>query len=293
MSNKISALAASSTARKVVGSLGVIGAAAAVAGMGTFGSFTDSATPANTTINTATLDINAGAVGAAIPVTTADFLPGDSLTRAVDLVNSGTSPLGSVFLNTSVATPSNLTTDLTNGLQMAVKSCSVAWTQGGTASAPAYTCSGTEQLLASVDGRGRPVPLGRERARPARVVGARRVVGEVEVDHQPCAVAAQVRALDGVQQVTAPAVGAPPGGAVAQRQEQPAAVAPQPPHVQLPEVPQADGADAVQRDDAVVRGGQLQALRGSRLHRDLVAQGRVVRREREPPEGGAGRRVQR
>ncbi|MCW2532971.1 MAG: Camelysin metallo-endopeptidase, partial [Blastococcus sp.] len=34
-------IAASSTARKVVGSLGVIGAAAAVAGMGTFGTFTD------------------------------------------------------------------------------------------------------------------------------------------------------------------------------------------------------------------------------------------------------------
>jgi hypothetical protein len=149
MSTKISTLAASSTARKVVGSLGVIGAAAAVAGMGTFGSFTDSATPANTTIDTATLDINAGAVGASIPVTTAGFVPGDSLTRAVDLVNSGTAPLGSVFLNTSVATPSNLTTDLTNGLQMAVKSCSVAWTQGGTPSAPTYTCSGAEQLLAS------------------------------------------------------------------------------------------------------------------------------------------------
>jgi hypothetical protein len=149
MSTKISALAASSTARKVVGSLGVIGAAAAVAGMGTFGSFTDSATPVNTTIDTATLDINAGAVGAAIPVTTAGFLPGDSLTRAVDLINSGTSPLGSVSLNTTAAVPSNLTTDLINGLQMAVKSCSVAWTQGGTASAPTYTCSGAEQLLAS------------------------------------------------------------------------------------------------------------------------------------------------
>jgi hypothetical protein len=149
MSTKISALAASSTARKVVGSLGVIGAAAAVAGMGTFGSFTDSATPVNTTIDTATLDINAGAVGAAIPVTTAGFLPGDSLTRAVDLINSGTSPLGSVSLNTTAAVPSNLTTDLINGLQLALKSCSVAWTQGGTANAPTYTCSGTEQLLAS------------------------------------------------------------------------------------------------------------------------------------------------
>ena len=139
----------STTARKVVGSLGVIGAAAAVAGMGTFGSFTDSTTPVNTTINSATLDINAGPVGATIPVSTDGFLPGDSLTRAVNLVNNGSSPLGSVVLGTTVATPSILTTNTTNGLQMAVKSCAVAWTQGGTPSAPTYTCSNGEKLLAS------------------------------------------------------------------------------------------------------------------------------------------------
>jgi hypothetical protein len=139
----------SATARKVVGSLGVIGAAAAVAGMGTFGSFTDSTTPVNATINSATLDINAGPVGASIPVTTEGFVPGDSLTRAVNLVNSGTSPLGSVSLNTTATTPSILTTNAVNGLQMAVKSCAVAWTQGGTPDAPTYTCSSGEKLLAS------------------------------------------------------------------------------------------------------------------------------------------------
>jgi hypothetical protein len=139
----------STTARKVVGSLGVIGAAAAVAGMGTFGSFTDSTTPVNTTINSATLDINAGPVGATIPVSTDGFLPGDSLTRAVNLVNNGSSPLGSVSLNTTAASPSILTTNLTSGLQMAVKSCAVAWTQGGTPTAPTYTCSNGEKLLAS------------------------------------------------------------------------------------------------------------------------------------------------
>jgi hypothetical protein len=139
----------STTARKVVGSLGVIGAAAAVAGMGTFGTFTDSSTPVNTTINSATLDINAGPVGATLPVSTDGFLPGDSLTRAVNLVNSGTSPLGSVALNTTVATPSILTTNVVNGLQLALKSCAVTWTQGGTPSAPTYTCSSGEKLLAS------------------------------------------------------------------------------------------------------------------------------------------------
>jgi predicted ribosomally synthesized peptide with SipW-like signal peptide len=139
----------SSTARKVVGSLGVIGAAAAVAGMGTFGSFTDSSTPVATTIQSGTLSIDVSQQGFAVPVTTANFVPGDSLTRAVNLVNSGNTAFGSVTLGTTVAAPSVLTTDVTNGLQMAVKSCSVPWTQAGTATAATYTCGGTERLLGS------------------------------------------------------------------------------------------------------------------------------------------------
>ena len=142
-------IAASSTARKVVGSLGVIGAAAAVAGMGTFGTFTDSSTPVATTIQSGTLSIDVTQQGFTVPVTTSNFVPGDSLTRAVNLVNDGSAALGSVILGSTVAAPSILTTDATNGLQLAVKACSVAWTQGGTAQAPTYTCSGTERLLGS------------------------------------------------------------------------------------------------------------------------------------------------
>ncbi len=143
MSTKISTLAASPTARKVVGSLGVIGAAAAVAGMGTFGTFTDSTTPVTTTIASGTVDINLTPAGATIPVTTAGFVPGDSLTRSVTLTNAGTSQLASVMLDTTVPAPvAPLTTDKTNGLQIAVKSCTVAWTA-------AYACGGTERELAS------------------------------------------------------------------------------------------------------------------------------------------------
>ena len=135
------------TARKVVGSLGVIGAAAAVAGMGTFGSFTASTSPVSTTVSTGTLSINLTQQGYAIPVSTNNFVPGDTLTRAVNLTNGG-SPFSAIALSTAAA-PSLLTTDLTNGLQMAVKSCPVAWTQGGTASAPTYSCSGTTTNLGS------------------------------------------------------------------------------------------------------------------------------------------------
>ena len=149
MSTKIKNLTESPTARKVVGSLGVLGAAAAVAGMGTFGTFTDSTSPVNTTISSGTLSIDVSQQGYTVPATTTGFVPGDSLTRAVNLINDGSSALGSVSLSTNVAVPSVLTTDVSNGLQLAVKSCSVAWTQGGTASAPTYACSGTERLLAS------------------------------------------------------------------------------------------------------------------------------------------------
>ncbi len=141
-----------STTRKVVGSLAVLGTAAAVAGLGTYGNFTDSTTPISTTIDTGTLSINlaqpTGAV--AIPVTTTGFVPGDTLSRSVDLTNDGAAALGSVHLASTLTSPANvLTTDAINGLQLSVKACSVAWTQGGTSTAPTYTCSGTERTILS------------------------------------------------------------------------------------------------------------------------------------------------
>jgi hypothetical protein len=142
-------ITSSPNARKIVGSLGVLGAAAAVAGMGTFGTFTDSTTPIASTISSGTLSIDVTQQGFTVPVTTSNFVPGDSLTRAVNLINDGSSALGSVTLSSTVATPSVLTTDLTNGLQLSVKSCSVPYVQGGTAQAATYTCSGTERVLGS------------------------------------------------------------------------------------------------------------------------------------------------
>jgi hypothetical protein len=145
----MSKLANISTTKKVVGSLAIAGTAAAVAGLGTFGTFTDSTAPLNTTVATGTVDINLAVPsgGVAIPVTTSGFVPGDSITRAVDLSNNGSSALSGVTLSSTATAGSILTTDTTNGLQLAVKSCSVAWTQGGTVSAPTYTCSGTQATL--------------------------------------------------------------------------------------------------------------------------------------------------
>jgi len=139
----------SPTARKVVGSLAVLGTAAAVAGLGTYGNFTDSTTPVNTTVASGTLsiDLTQPAGSYAIPVSVTGLVPGDSITRAVNLVNDGNLGLSAVNVVSTATAPSVLTTDATNGLQLAIKSCSVPWTQGGSASAPTYACSGTTQTL--------------------------------------------------------------------------------------------------------------------------------------------------
>ena len=113
----------SPNARKVVGSLAVIGTAAAVTGMGTFGAFTDSTTPVDTTIQSGTLSINVNQVGYAVPVSTAGFVPGDSLTRAINLVNDGSAPLGSVNFTSTATAGSVLTTDGANGACVAAPIC--------------------------------------------------------------------------------------------------------------------------------------------------------------------------
>lgn len=139
------------TTRKVVGSLAIAGAAAAVAGLGTFGTFTSSTTPVATQVTTGSVAINLAQPSGSftIPATTTGFVPGDSLTRAVTLSNSGTAALSSVTLGTTASASNLLSTDTVNGLQLAIKSCSVPYTQGGTAAAPTYTCSGAETQLLS------------------------------------------------------------------------------------------------------------------------------------------------
>ena len=137
------------TARKVLGSLGVIGAAAAVAGMGTFGTFTDSTAPLNASVTSGTLslDLNATNSTASLPMNATGFVPGDSISRSVDLANTGNLAFAGIFLNSTATTSSLLDTDKTNGLQLSVKSCPVAWTETLTNGVATYTCSGTATLV--------------------------------------------------------------------------------------------------------------------------------------------------
>ena len=139
----------STATRKILGSIGALGAAAAVAGLGTFGTFSDS-TSVDTTVTSGTLSIDVGAPGGikkTIPVLTSGFLPGDSLTRALNLENTGNVALSSVNLATSASPSGPLVTDQVNGLQLTLERCSRRWTAGGTTELPTYECDGTRTIL--------------------------------------------------------------------------------------------------------------------------------------------------
>ena len=135
---------------KVFGSIAVLGAAASIAGLGTYASFTSS-TSASQSISSGTVSIALGASGAAnrLSVAASNLVPGDTVQRAVDLTSTSSDPLGSVSLQTS-GTPNNALLTDANGLAVKVDKCSVAWTESGTAPAYTYTCGGTSSsVLAS------------------------------------------------------------------------------------------------------------------------------------------------
>ncbi|MEU2350958.1 TasA family protein [Modestobacter sp. NPDC049651] len=137
------------TTRKILGSLGVLGAAAAVAGLGTFGTFTDSTTPVDAQVATGTLaiDLNAANSTAALPLTAAGFVPGDSLSRTYDLVNTGNLGFAGISMTTTAPVSSVLDTDRTNGLQLSVQSCATSWTETKLATGGAtYACAAPTAL---------------------------------------------------------------------------------------------------------------------------------------------------
>jgi spore coat-associated protein N len=142
----------SSRATKVVASLGMVGVAASVAGLGTFATFTSS-TSASHSVATGTVVIALGTPGAAnrLTVNASTVAAGDTIQRAFQLSNSGTIALAAAPTLTTTASPSSLLdTDATNGLQMVIDKCSVAWTEAGVSPAYTYTCSGsTTSVLAS------------------------------------------------------------------------------------------------------------------------------------------------
>ena len=135
------------TSQKVLFSIAALAATAGLAGAGTYANFTASTTESQN-ITTGTMTITLGASGTAanrLSVDATGVAPTDTIQRAVNLVVGGDVALSALNLTTAdtVVTPTNLSTDATNGLQIAVDRCSVAWTEAGVAPAYTYTCSGT------------------------------------------------------------------------------------------------------------------------------------------------------
>jgi hypothetical protein len=134
-------LAASSTAVKVFASVVLVGGAASVAGLGTFGAFTSTTTASESVASgKVVLSSAAGAVSMATPV--ADMVPGDVAQRAVTLTRStDTTSFGSVKLTTTASTSNALTSGVANGLTVKIDQCSVPWTKAATTND--LSCTGT------------------------------------------------------------------------------------------------------------------------------------------------------
>jgi hypothetical protein len=89
-----------------------------------------STTSANLTISTSGSSFTTDAEG---------LTPGASATRAITLDLDGTGDFGAVKLTTTATASSALDTDATDGLQVQIDRCSVAWS----GSEDDYTCSGS------------------------------------------------------------------------------------------------------------------------------------------------------
>ncbi|MBW3667668.1 MAG: M73 family metallopeptidase [Actinobacteria bacterium] len=153
------------TSRKILLSMGSIGAAASIAGLGTFATFTDSES-ASLTVDSGTVNIALGASGAdnRMSVAADGMVPGDTAQRRVKLTNptgADQQNLASIALTTAATTSSLLDTDATDGLQMKIEKCGglLGWRES--ASAPyTYTC---DQLSAG-DNAGTRTSVVAERA---------------------------------------------------------------------------------------------------------------------------------
>ena len=102
-----------STGGKVLASTVLVGAAASVAGLGTFGTFT-STTSASAAVASGTVKLEVGACAARanrLSVAATGLVPGDTVSRVVTLSNTGDQALAGIGLTTTASPSSKLDTD--------------------------------------------------------------------------------------------------------------------------------------------------------------------------------------
>ncbi|MDQ0689932.1 TasA family protein [Arthrobacter sp. W4I7] len=134
-----------STPGKILASVTLVGAAAAVAGLGTYGAFT-STTNASQEVKAGRVVIELGGTVNTISNPVAGLLPGDSVEKFVTLSNTGDSDFNAVTLTTTASTGTLLTSDVLNGLQLTVEACTTDWV--AVANGP-DTCAGSKTVVAS------------------------------------------------------------------------------------------------------------------------------------------------
>ncbi|WP_067435798.1 TasA family protein [Nocardioides jensenii] len=126
---------------KLLASAALVVAAAGVAGLGTYGSFTSS-TAASTNVGSGTVKLdmsNQATRGLDVAVT--NMVPADTAQRAVQLTRSATSEaFGALTLKTTMTTDNLLKTGA-DGLKLQIDACSSPWTKAATTND--LTCTGT------------------------------------------------------------------------------------------------------------------------------------------------------
>ena len=136
--------------RKIVLSIALLLAAAAVLIGGAFATFTNTATAGSQAITSGTIKLATGPTNDAGTGAT-NIAAGDTISREIDLNSTGSGLADKeITLKFTAAPTSLMDTDATNGLQLSIQACSVAWTRVVEKTPPpafSYTCSGTTSTI--------------------------------------------------------------------------------------------------------------------------------------------------
>src|SRR3546814_19981933 len=130
---------------KILASAALVVAAAGVAGLGTYGSFT-STTAADTSVGTGVVTMNMSSQATrGLDVAVTNMVPPDTAQRAVQLTRSATSEsFGGVTLTPTLATD-HLLKSGTTGIKLAVDACSVEGVKSATTNAQPRRAPGRER----------------------------------------------------------------------------------------------------------------------------------------------------
>lgn len=148
--------ASKATTAKILASVVLVGGAASVAGLGTFGAFT-STTQADQAVASGTVVLGLDKTGAqGLGIAAANMVPGDTIQRSVTLTRgAGSEEFGAVTLTTT-SNGSILTIGNDDSMTLSIDSCATAWT---VAADKSLTCTApTTVLSGTVVGTNRPLP---------------------------------------------------------------------------------------------------------------------------------------